>query len=395
MRRFWLGLGLYAMFVVGCADMLRGSAAPLMQADWNLSYGRLGLVFALGALGYLGGTLFGGPALARLGIRRVIAMGALTMALGTFAVAAAPGVEAGAAGLAAAGFGSGCLEVGVNAVIPRLTPSAHGQSRDFNWLHGFYGVGAFALPLAVGWLLQTARAWRPVYAVLGVAVAVVSAIAVIQRRHDIDRLNEPLSTHPATVSRPASPAMWRDPALWLLAFAIGVYVMAEVGIGNWLTAYLVDVRGTSLAVASMCLSGFYLTFTAGRLTAPLWLHRLSPRTAVLAAVAFSLLWAGVALLPWAGAPAGWVIAGFGFSIVFPTLTAIASHAFPSDSGRAIGVLFTAAGIGSIATNEVIGNAAARWGLGAGFALIAGFLAMVWIAAWQVQPKQDGHAHIPM
>lgn len=50
-----------------------------------------------------------------------------------------------------------------------------------------------------------------------------------------------------------------------------IYVMAEVGLATWLPTYLVQVRGIALTEGAFYLSGFYLVFTIGRLTAHRWI----------------------------------------------------------------------------------------------------------------------------
>ncbi|SFV02656.1 MFS transporter [Alicyclobacillus macrosporangiidus] len=434
MKRFWLPLGLFAMVVIGSYDMLRGAAAPLMQADWRLGYEQLGSVFSLGSLGYLAGTLLSGYAVQRMWVRGLVVLGATVVVVGTGVIGLAHGFWSAAAGFAIVGVGTGALEIGTNAVIPAITPSATGQSRYFNWLHGFYGIGACGLPLAAGWILQATHAWRTVYGVLGCAVLAILVLAVARGRTGMAggttpagemgmtgatsvaesgptgesardrtpsaagdpapsgaggrRTSAATASPAATGSVPAAATRtpWRDSVLWGFMLAIGVYVMAEVGLGTWLTTYLVEARGVSLSLASLCLSGFFLTFTAGRLAAPLWLHRVAPRRALLGALGVSLLALGTSWLPGTGTVAGVVLcgvilAGFGFSILFPTLTALASHTFSAQAGRVIGLMFTAGAIGSMSTNAMIGAVASRWGIQAGFSLIWGFLLAVLMMVW--------------
>ncbi|MCL6516803.1 sugar MFS transporter [Alicyclobacillus sp.] len=391
MKRFWLPLGLFAMVVIGSYDMLRGAAAPLMQMDWRLGYEQLGEVFSVGSLGYLAGTLTAGQAVSRLGIRRLVVLGAAVVALGTATVLMARGFLSAAIGFAVVGFGTGGLEIGTNAVIPAITASGAGQARYFNWLHGFYGIGACGLPLAAGWYLQTSHAWRGVYGVLAVAVAVIFALAAWRRQEAGADASNRWGTA-GTASADPAPVPWRSGVLWGLMAAIGVYVMAEVGLGTWLTTYLKEARGLPLGLASICLSGFFLTFTAGRLAAPALLNRVEPRRLILAALAVALTLLGSSLLFPTGTMDGLVVAGVmasgaGFSVLFPTLTALASHRFAAQADRVIGLMFTAGAIGSMAVNTLIGAVSSAWGIRMGFGLIWGFL---WITLGMVMVLPGEH-----
>jgi fucose permease len=370
LRRFWFPLSLFTMLVFGGYDILRGVAAPLMRADWHLSYGQLGTAFAVGSFGYLIGTFLTGFVIERFGLKPVMAIGAAIMVLGTVGIIQSHTYLWAVASFLVNGLGGGVLEIGVNAVVPGISQSASDQSRYFNWLHGFYGIGACGFPLLVAWLIRLTGSWRFVYLLLLVAVMAVLASSLLARTRNSR------ATTDVTSRSDAPGGLWREKALYGLLVAIMAYVMAEVGLGTWLTTYLLQARGVSLAVSSLCLSGFYLTFTIGRLSAPLWLNRLGHERSVLAGLVLSMLALAVAWLPGSLPLVGFWVAGVGFSIIFPTITAIASHTFAANSGKVLGVLFTAAGIGSLATNGLIGGIATLWGVAAGFSLIWIYLLVV-------------------
>ncbi len=94
--------------------------------------------------------------------------------------------------------------------------------------------------------------------------------------------------------------------------------MAETAVCGWLPTYLVNVRHTSVEQGSLCLSGFYLTFTIGRLSAPLWVTRLGDYRAILISTCLSLGAVGMALSVKSTLPL-FMVAGAGFAIVFRPL----------------------------------------------------------------------------
>jgi fucose permease len=413
MARHWFALSIWTMAVFGAFDMLRGLAAPLMQQAWQIDYAALGAVFAAGAAGYLAGTFLTGLVVERAGLRPVTVIGALLLVLGTCGVVTSHRYGWAFGSFLCAGLGSGILEVGVNAVVPATAHGAEAQARRFNLLHGAYGAGAFAFPLAAGLCIAQPGAWRALYAVLGAATAVVAAwaamlpaLAVASGCSDdaaaasglpagegVSKTSaDTLRTAPSQSGQPHSHSVgdgtrwWAHPLLWALLVAIFAYVMAEVGLATWVPTYLLRVRGVPLTLGSYLLSGFYLWFTLGRLTAPWWLTRLGPRRALAAALMVSLgavLWL---LLPLPGAAWALWLAGLGFASVFPTVTALASDIFSRQAGRVLGLLFTAAGVGGLWTNLLIGGLAQRWGIRAGMALVLAYLGVTAgaLAAAQVQ-----------
>ncbi|MCL6633441.1 MAG: MFS transporter [Alicyclobacillus herbarius] len=370
MKRFWFPLCLFTMLLFGGFDMLKGVAAPFMQTAWRMDYGELGTVFAIGSFGYLVATFVTGFVIESLGVRFVVVAGALTLVVGTTGVILSPSYLPACVSFFVNGMGGGVLEIGVNAVVPAMAKSASGQSRYFNWLHGFYGIGACGFPLLIAWLLRLEVGWRWIYGLLLLAVGLLAAAAAVAK--------QPVSLASPTEQPIASShvGLWREKALYGLLVAIMAYVMAEVGLGTWLTTYLVKARGVPLSLASVCLSGFFLTFTIGRLAAPLLLRRIGHHQAILAGLVLSLFSLGLAWLPGNWSLLGFWLAGLGYSIIFPTITAVASHTFAAYAGKVLGLLFTAAGIGSLVTNALIGGVATVWGVAAGFSLLWVYLIIV-------------------
>lgn len=373
MRKLILGLSLGVMLIFGASDMLRGVAAPYLQHDLHINYLQLGYLFSSNSLGYLAGSLVAGFAIDRLGLRFVQALGIFVTVAGFTVVAFSGGIVTVFMGFILAGLGGGWLEIAVNGIVPAMETSDHGQARLFNWLHGFYGLGAFVFPVLAAWLIQHTNGWRSVY--LMVAVVLLFGLAVVAvanykglrattaRKHDSIPLRK----------------LFSHPVLYGLLIAIVAYVMAEVGLATWLPTYLVKVHDFSLARGSVYLSGFYLTFTFGRLTAHWWVHRIGSERAVLLSSFASVVFVVVML---AGGTKGLFavfLAGAGFAIIFPTIAAVASRTFADHAGKVLGLLFSAAAIGSLTANFLIGLMATEYGLSVGMAVIVGFMALVFVS----------------
>jgi MFS transporter, OFA family, oxalate/formate antiporter len=316
------------------------------------------------------------------------------------------------------------------------------QAGMFNILHGLYGVGAFAFPVVATWLIARLGGWRPLFVILAALLLVVLIGVVATRfpktrqhqkplRHSLQQalkqelqpdLEQPLEQE---LEQPLEQALkqeleqplkqeltqqqqqpvlagavkdsneteWPHQTLQThekglhfsftlagLLVAITAYVMAEVGVGAWLPTYLVHGRQLSLSHSSMYLSGFYATFTIGRLLGHLWISRVGHHRAILwsTVIAFAFIVVGELRTDWTFA---FVLAGVGFAVIFPTITAIASETFPNHSGRVLGLLFTSAGIGSMVVSWLIGGIASWFGLNMAFILIPICLAASLIGLW--------------
>ena len=388
LRRVVFGLSLSIMFIFGASDMLRGVVAPFLQRGLHLNYLQLGYLFSGNSLGYLLGSLLAGFAIERMGLRKVNVLGVLVNVCGILWIANGSSFLSLLLGFLVMGLGGGWLEIAVNGVVPAMASSNHGQARLFNWLHGFYGIGAFTFPVvAAWWIARTHGNWHSIYLVLAVILGASLLLVVFANYRGL---------HP-TANRgddsTSAKQFFRNPVLYGLVVAIVAYVMAEVGMATWLPTYLIHVHGFSLTQGSLYLSGFYFTFTVGRLTAHLWVPRAGSERAVLLSSI-----AAVVLLVFGWSGQGWllgafIVAGFGFAVIFPTITAVASHTFPNHAGKVLGLLFSASAMGSLTANSLIGLISIGFGIRTGFLLIAVFMLLVTgsilFVTWQQRRVEQG------
>ncbi|QRG68877.1 MFS transporter [Brevibacillus choshinensis] len=374
-----LFISLAGMLFFGSIDSLRSIVTPLIQEDLNLTYLELSGAFSLGSFGYLAGSFLGGLLVDNRGLKLVTLWGGLLIAAGMLLYMCVENYCLFAVGFILAGIGGGVLEIGINGAVPAISESIEDQARYFNWLHGFYGVGASGLPLLGILILQRFPDWRNGFwlelALLGFILAFVICFRYGQ-----------VTTKRRVSDRKAMRIVSAEGSIKLagLLFAIMVYVMAEVGFATWLPTYLVQVRHLPLTEGALYLSGFYLVFTAGRLSAHWWINRIGQEKAVMVSsilavliVGAAILWTDQATLPLL------VVAGICFAAIFPTIAAIACHLYADRAGKVLGYLFTASGVGALVSNGLIGVVANAYGIETAFSLIIGFLACVFVIMFAV------------
>ena len=361
-RRGFL-LALLIMCLMGCLDLTRGVSAPAMQAEWHLSFPLLGILFSSNAIGYLIGSFLLGLVIDRVSLRGLLILcGGVTVASIALIVTASSYTLLLVAFIGL-GLGTGGIEICINGVVPRISDSTQLETKRFNTLHGMYGAGATVFPLVASTLNRQAHSWHASYLWLGLAAGVFTLWSCVDQFQRLKPRHHEESHQPVVqaVSVLPSGSPWKSLVLYCLTFAISVYVMAEAGVASWLPLYLVHSRGMGIVEASWFLTGFYLLFTIGRLSAPLWVHRLGNRVSTLMSAGFALLLL-IAALTLHTSPILFAVAGVGFAIIFPTIVALASEAFPKNTGHILGILFTAGGVGSMVTNSFIGFLAGAFGL---------------------------------
>ncbi|GGH77057.1 fucose permease [Pullulanibacillus pueri] len=364
-------LALFTMLLFGAFEMLRGISAPFMQADWHLTYLQIGNIFLFDSCGYMLGTFCCGWVIGRLGMRLVMILGATGMAIGTIVIVTGSSYFMLLPAFFFLGLGAGFLEIAANDVVPAMEKTQEGQARYFNWLHGVYGLGACLFPLVAAGLISTFGNWRWVYGLLLFAVLVILVVALVRKRSLLLRMPK---TKPAGEAlKPNDRGLFRSPLLYAFLGCIVTYVMAEMTIAAWLPTFLMRIKGLTVGHSSAYLSGFYLAFTIGRLSAPLWVNKVGNVSAILMSALVAILFLSLAIFGGPYFHTFFWLAGFAFAVIFPTIAAMASSMFPEHSGRVLGMLFTSASIGTFCVNWLIGAISTLLGLATGFLIIFVFL----------------------
>ncbi|MFB5192061.1 MFS transporter [Alicyclobacillus fastidiosus] len=372
--RFGLAFALWGMLLYGAIDAMRSATGPMLQAQIHITYTQLGTLFAANSIGYLVGSFPSGFVVHRVGLKQTLLVGSIVLGAVLVLISFPTAYLMLWMAFFSLGFVMGWLEIAINAVVPAVSQSPRAESTGFNLLHGFYGVGATMFPIIVTYLATKSGHWSTPFWGVG-ALTMLAALSIV--RYQFPSLAEP-NQKPSEATGAKRQQALAAPLFYALLLGIMLYVLAEVGTATWLPTYLVHAQGMSLTASSWYLTAFYLTFTIGRLTGPLWVHKVGSYASILWSSIFSLVLFALGLvLP--HYPILFIVSGFGFAVTFPTIVHLASQAFPGETGRVIGMLLTFAGIGSIFVNWLVGFLATKVGINGAFWLIPSSLLLVSIS----------------
>jgi MFS family permease len=257
---------------------------PALRSHYGLTLGETGVVLAGIGMGMLFTLLPWGLVADRVDERWVIATG-LTGAAALLAVAS---MTHGFGTVTAALVGAGALGASVNAASGRAIMAWFPASE----LGLALGIRQTAIPIgaAIGAgllpVLASAGGTRLAFLFLGAACltgAVVAAVFV--------RTGAPGEPELGDVSRPI-----RDPRMWLLGSATGLYLVAQVGIISFVVLFLHEHRAVSPHAAALVLVAIYVLAVAARVGSGVISDRLGNRLAPLRTigVALAISTAGVA-----------------------------------------------------------------------------------------------------
>lgn len=360
-----------------------GPAIGEWMRDMAASPAVLGMVFTASSVGSVATTLGYAPAVARWGLRAVLAAGAGLFALGLAIVAAAGGPELLLAGFLAAGAGFGALDSGINHLYVRLFPGARAVA--LNLVHLFFAVGAAGAPVTLALLLPRVG-WRAAYGAMALAALALAAALLRTCRMEA----EPGRRQPT----PAEALRWVR-AVAPAAAAIALYVGVEVTVSGWAYTFLAREAGASAVLAGSGISLFWAGLALGRLLLGPAVERAGYRASLLTAAGLAGLSLLAATLPVGPAAAAILLGGCGLamSVIFPTLMALASTRVPASeeaTAAATSVMLLASSVGNMSLPALAGAAAARAGLGPIIAAMGAALPLGFAAALGVRARPAPH-----
>jgi len=381
--RFIATLAAVSFGVLGACLTVPGTLLPLLVEQFHVRLVEAGSMLALQPIGYLLSVLAAGRLIHRFGMRAVLTVGLLTSAAGFAGFGLASGWMSGAAMMFVAGLGFGVMEVGINTLL--IAAGGARRANLLNFTHLFFGIGSFIGPVVSAHAVAAGISWRVAFAVAGMLTAMVGI------GWSFLRLAMPSAT--ADGSGGAHVGKLHVRLAMVLAAILGTYVGAEMGIGGWLTKYMVSVRGTTLTYAGNTLSVYWLGLAVGRLALSILSHHIREERQLLVLTLASAVTAAAALL--AGTPRDAVLwfaaTGLAFSGIFPAVIALGGRYHPHNTAGVTSVMIAGAGVGGIVIPWAMSAIADAAGLVAGmtfYAAICGIMALLAALVESSLPSED-------
>jgi sugar phosphate permease len=279
-----LAAGTFAQASFSASSVGLPALGPALKSHYGLTLGETGVVLGAIGIGMLFTLLPWGLVADRADERWVIAAGLA----GAAALLLVASTTEGFPTLTATLVGAGALGASVNAASGRaimawFPTSELGLALGIRQTSVPIGaaVGAGLLPV-----LDSAAGTSLAFAFLGVTCATGAVIAGA-----FVRTGAPAGPELGDVSRPV-----RDPRMWLLGGATGLYLVAQVAIISFVVLFLHEHRGMSTHAAALVLVAIYVLAVAARIGSGRISDRLGNRLLPLRriGIGLTLFTAGVA-----------------------------------------------------------------------------------------------------
>ena len=305
----------------------------------------MGVMLSVCSLGYILFTYIGGLLCEQIGQKKVMLLGFLSSGVSLISLYFAPNYFVLLIGLFVLNAGVSLLGIGINTLIPMLMFSFPAVLMNIS--HFSYGLGATATQRTAGILLYNGITWRQIYITIGILfiIAFIGFLFVrIPRDVEINIVNKIKNKE-----------IFSNKLVYFYMLALGLYVSAEIGTGNWFVNYLQEVYKYNESQSTFYPALFFGIFTFGRLVGGFVAEKFGHMKSVLVSliIAFVLNLTGLLI-----GEKGIIIvsiSGLFFAITFPTIVITISKVFKKSSAYITGIIITAASTINMIINFFIGG----------------------------------------
>jgi len=385
-------LGYYLLFIcLGLNTAVIGPTLPALADQTHTPLGHMGWLFLAGAVGYTLGTTLGGRVFDRVRGHPVLGMAQLAAAALLVLVPMLPRFWLLLGVLTCKGVADGLVNTGANTLLVWT----HGEKVGpyMNGLHFCFGLGAFLAPILVAQVIGVAGGYRWAFWALAACATLVSLRLLTLAGHP-----RPAHHHdPGTRARVGARIYY--PLVMPAALFLFFYVGAEVAFGGWVYTYAVALKLASAVGAAYLTSGFWLSFTLGRLLSIPMATRFTPPQIVLAALCSCLsLLALVIIIPDSSFVLWSVALGLGFCMapLWPAGFTLAGQSLTLTASVS-GMILLGDSFGCMVLPWLVGQAIAVTGPRALVYLVSGSLlcnVLAFVAMLRWRPSVNRQLFVP-
>lgn len=334
------------MFSMSLIENFKGVIVPQVKQGFEVSSLHISYMLTWSSIAFVTASYFTGNLAKKFSQKTTEFIAILSILFASFLIILARSFITFVLGMMVLNVGLGMNGVILNSVVPVLAQEA--KSTIVNRLHFMYGLGATLGQMVTGFLLGQGLAFQKIYIATAVLFAVLLWLSTtISYPEDPDLIIQ-------SDQAPTDHSIYRDPKFYLMTLAMGLYVFAEIGLGNWLVDYLNVTQNMGEDQAGFYIALFFFFLAMGRLFGGNLVDKLGKFQAIIFAILLgaSLVLMGLIL----AGPFYFLIslAGLFYSIVFPTSIVLISQIFDRDISQTTGKILTFNSLALMVYNQLVG-----------------------------------------
>ncbi|WP_125606084.1 MFS transporter [Lapidilactobacillus bayanensis] len=381
-----LGIIYLAFISLGFPDSLIGSGWPVMHTALHVPVAYAGIITMIISANTIISSLLSDRLTRKLGAGMVTAISVLTTAVALFGFSISPNFIGLCFWAVPYGFGAGAVDAALNNFV-----ALHYDSRQMNWLHCFWGVGAAISPYVMSMSLTHNLGWRYGYRLIGIIQLALTIVLFTslplwrKKAYQFKNAHQDVETRPAL----SLAKILQITGVKSVLLAFFAYCALESTAGLWASSFLVQIRHVDPEIAAKFAALFYMGITIGRFLSGIFANRFGDR--FLVRFGAGVLTLGVVLMLLPGSDffvlVGLLIVGFGCAPIYPSIIHSTGANFGSENSQAIiGVQMAAAYTGSTLMPPLFGWLSNHLSLGSYPWYLLFFAVVIMVSTEQLRRK---------
>lgn len=320
----------YAYFALALFECARGSFIPFFLSEFSINNSSISIIIAISQLGCVLGYFLAGNASQKYGQKFTFILGTTLCSVIALSSLFLNNVVSLCAFYFMFNFGRSFLCISVDSIVPMV--SIGYEVLFINLTHLMYGIGSFTGQNIYGNLLFKSVSWKSIYFVLGF-IFLLSVIFVLF-------IKIPKNKYVENKVEYNKKEFYKNPLLVIFIVCFALNSAGEGMITTWFINYMSSSYDFTPLDAAKYASLFFITFSFGRFFGGFILQKIGTMKGLKIFMGMASICVALGLLLKEQGLIIISIAGFFFSVTFPTLIIVISSTFKECSSLAIGTITT-------------------------------------------------------
>ncbi len=239
---------------LGLPDTILGSIWPVIQNDINAPVYSAGIITLIVQAGTVISSLFSSKLVYKYSTQIVTFFSILLTSIALIIFAFSYNVILLFVAAIPLGIGAGSVDAALNGYVVN-----NFKSNIMNFLHGFWGIGAFLGPFLMSFFIKSDIGWRVGYLFIAVVLFIIAFTVFLSRKIWV---NKGSTTEKIYISNNEA---LKIPLVKSALIAFSFFSYIELTTGLWVSSYSVYSLGISKYYAALITALFYGSITASRI----------------------------------------------------------------------------------------------------------------------------------
>lgn len=240
---------------LGLPDTILGSIWPVIQKDINAPVYSAGIITLIVQAGTVISSLFSSKLVYKYSTQMITFFSILLTSIALIIFAFSENVFFLFAAAVPLGLGAGSVDAALNGYVAN-----NFKSNIMNFLHGFWGIGAFLGPFTMSFFIKSDYGWRAGYIFTAIILCFIALTVFLSRKIWINKGNS--SEEKVYISNKEA---LKIPLVKSALTTFLFFSYIELTTGLWISSYFVYGLGISKYYAALITAFFYGSITAGRI----------------------------------------------------------------------------------------------------------------------------------